>query len=208
MVRKKGFWGELKENIMMKVSGILWFAFAALMFWLLLQFLYLFYGFSLLEWFKTVPFLYPFFSYVYSEIASKTLLGVFYLFSISSFFLFPVPLEALFFSYIKGFDPVLFFMISTLGLYVGQIINYLLGRYFGFVFRHFFKRKTKRSIKGKISKYGGWAIVIVESLPLPFQLFNFFAGVFKFKFKKFLFFSLLGLVIKNLILLMIYFYLF
>lgn len=202
--KKRSVLNEFWDNLVLKFSGLLWFAFAAFMIWVLIQVLYLFFDFSLLEWFKTIPFLYPFFNYIYSEITEKTATGILLLFSISSFFLFPVPLEALFFSYIRGFDLMYFFLLSTLGLYLGQIINYFLGRYFGFIFRHFFNKKTKINIKSKISRFGGLAIILMEMLPLPFQLFNFFTGVFKYPRDKFLFYSLIGLIIKNLILLFIY----
>ena len=202
--KKRNLFSEFWDHLVMKFSGLIWFVIVALLVWLLIQLLYLFFDFSLLGWFQTIPFLYPFVNYIYSEIAEKTSLGILYLFSISSLFIFPVPLEALFFTYIKGFNPMMFLILSTLGLYIGQIANYFLGRYFGFVFRFMFNNKTKKNIKLKISKYGGVGIVLMEMFPLPFQLFNFFAGAFKYNAKKFMFYSLVGLILKNLILFTIY----
>ena len=200
---------ELLDQATMKMSAILWFAFSAILIWILLQLLNIFYGFSLLNWLKSLPILYPFFQYIYGEILKGTPLGIIYLFSIASFFLFPVPLEALFFTYIREFYNHTYFIIfSIIGLFIGQLINYLLGRNLGFIFRHFFNKKTKRNFKNKINKYGGGAIILMEAVPLPFQLFNFFTGIFKYQFKKFIFFSMTGLIIKNIILYLIYIYFF
>jgi len=196
----KEWFKDFKEGFKNKTAALIAFIFAGFMFWLLIQLLMIFYEFSLIEWIKDIPFLEEVFLYLFREITSQTPLGVFYLFMIASLFFLPIPLEALYFNFLRNGFPFPSLMFYTVGgIVVGQMINYWLGRLFGFIFMSFIKKKTRRSVKTKLTKYGIFAIVLVHLIPFPFQVFNLLAGAFRYKFWKWIVFVILGLVIKHLI---------
>ena len=57
------------------------------------------------------------------------------MFMFSSLFFLPIPLEALYFAMLKeGLTFSNTFRLVVLGMVVGQIINYMLGRGLGFIF--------------------------------------------------------------------------
>ncbi len=195
---------ELKTSFKNKTIALFAFLSAGFAFWILIQLLYLFYGFSLISWIKSIPYVTLIFSHIFTEITAKTEPGIFYLFSGSSLFFFPVPLEILFLNMLKEISFSLLFPSVLLGIIAGQIINYLLGRFFGFVFRPFLKKKTKEKIKKKLEKYGIFAVFIIHILPFPFQLFNLICGIFRYRVFKWFSFMTLGLLVKHIILYFIY----
>lgn len=195
---------EFRNNLTDKFLALLFFGFAGLCFWILIQMLYLFYGFSLVNWIKDLPYLYDIFTYFFTEIKNQTDIGLFYMFAFSSLFFLPVPLEALFFNFMKTMVLEKIFVIAIAGIMVGQLVNYFLGRFLGFIFIKFIKKKTKRSMKSKLSKYGIFAVIFVHIIPFPFQIFNFISGILKYKFFRWTFFAIVGLVIKHLVMYWIY----
>lgn len=196
---KKGFF-EFIDDLKNKIVAVIFFIFAGFFFWVFMQLLYYFYGFSLIEFVKELPFVYPLLSHVFNEISSGSDLGIFYLFSVVSIFVLPVPLEALFFTTLKG--GLTFFEIFLLvvpGIILGQIINYTLGRFLSFIFISFIKKKTRRNMTGKLKKYGIYAIAFVHIIPFPFQIFNFVTGILRYPFLRWLPFAVMGTVIKHII---------
>ena len=87
---------EIKRDLTNKAVAIIFFMFAGFVFWIFMQLLYTFYDFSLFEWVKGLPYVYDIFSHVFNEIQRKSDIGIFYLFTITSLFFLPVPLEVLF----------------------------------------------------------------------------------------------------------------
>ena len=191
---------EVKRDLKKKAVAIFFLALAGVFFWVLVQMLYYFYGFSLLDWFKGIPYISTAFAHIYSEIKLKSVLGVFYSFGIYSLFFLPLPLEIFYINFLQqGMWIVAIFPLTLLGIIAGQIVNYSLGRFFGFLFLYFIKKKTRRKIKEKLDKYSAYAVLIAHVLPFPFQIFNLVAGAMKFKFAKWLTFMTLGLAIRFVI---------
>ena len=195
---------EFRNDITDKFIAILFFAFAGFCFWVLIQMLYMFYGFSMINWIKDIPYVYGIFSHFFIEIKQQTDLGVFYLFAFSSLFFLPVPLEALYFKFMGSMPFEKIFVIAVAGIMLGQLVNYFIGRFFGFIFVHFIKKKTRRSMKDKLSKYGIFAVIFVHIIPFPFQIFNFVSGILRYRFFRWTFFALVGLVIKHIAMYWIY----
>jgi len=195
---------EIKKDIKNKTIALFAFLFAGLAFWILIQLLYFFYGFSLLNWIKKIPYITLIFSHVFAEITAKTELGIFYLFTSSSLFFLPVPLEILFINLLKQIYFNILLPPILLGIIAGQILNYFMGRFFGFVFRSFIKKRTKEKIRKRLEKYGIFAVFLIHILPFPFQLFNLVCGIFRYKFFKWFSFMTLGLLVKHIALYYIY----
>lgn len=203
--KTKAAFRRFVQNVKDKFMGILFLLISGFFIWLFFDLLYMFYGFSVMEWVKGLPYVYDTFSYFFAEIKAQTDLGIFYLFMFSSLFFLPVPLEALYFNLLRqGFPYEKIFIISVLGLLAGQVINYMLGRILGFVFVHFMEEKTRMGIKRKLTKYGVFAITFVHMIPFPFQVFNFISGMLKYSFLRIVFFAALGLAIKHVAMIWIY----
>lgn len=191
-------WKDFKKDLENKLWALVFFIFAGICFWGLMQVLYYFYDFSILQWFKGLPYVYSTFSYVFNEIKSGSYLGVFFSFSISSLFFLPVPLEAIYLNFVRTIDFPLVGFLAVAGITFGQIMNYLFGRFFGFIFMKFIKKKTRRQMTARLKKFGGYAITLVHIIPFPFQLMNFLSGAVKFPFFRWLFYVVLGSVIKHI----------
>jgi len=196
---------EIKEDFKLKFTIFLIFAFVGFLTWMLFYMIYVFYGFSIVEWFKGLPYAYTIFSHVIEQIKLKSDWGIFYTFVFSSLFFLPIPLEALYFSFLRegiAFQEI--FFITVAGILCGQIINYWLGRMFGFILIHFIKRKNRDKVRERLSKYGPVALISVHIIPFPFQIFNMISGVLKYKFIKWLLFVTIGTVIKHIAMILIF----
>ncbi|MBT3408924.1 hypothetical protein HN415_09685 [Candidatus Woesearchaeota archaeon] len=200
---------EIRNDLIDKIIAITLFAIAGFFMWALVQLLVYFYDFELLLWIQNLPYAYSTFHYFFDEISTRSDLGIFYLFLFSSLFFLPIPLEALYFAMLKeGLTLHKTFTLVVLGMVIGQIINYMLGRILGFIFISFIKKKTRKNIQKKLSKYGILAVTTVHLIPFPFQIFNFISGILKYNFLKWLFFMIVGLSIKHLIMYYLYFLIF
>ncbi len=196
---------ELIHDLRKKIIAFLAFTFSGFLIWALFELIYYLYGFSIIEWIKSIPYVYQIFQHFFSHISMQTNLGIFYIFLFASLFVFPIPLEALYFSYlIAGYSPATIFMLSYFGILSGQIINYSLGRFFGFIFVYFIKKKTRNKVKGWLKRYGIVTLIPIHVVPFPFQAINFIIGLIKYNFLKWILSVSLGLLVKQLIMNLIY----
>jgi membrane protein YqaA with SNARE-associated domain len=196
---------EFMSDLGGKLSALFFFLIAGMALWVLAQLLYLFYGFSIMQWIKSLPYLYPSLAHIATQIQAQTDIGIFYLFAVASLVLLPVPLEILFFKLMSDGIPLQKLFFLTLGgILAGQLINYTLGRGLGVIFMQFFKKKTKEKIQQRLDRYGTLAVFLMHIIPAPFQPFNFIAGALKYKFFRWFFVMTIGLVIKHLIMIAIF----
>jgi membrane protein YqaA with SNARE-associated domain len=201
----KRSYNEFITDLQNKLAAMLFFIFSGVCFWLLMLLLDYFWGFSLVDWVKDLPYVYGTFTHFVEHIKSKTDLGIFYVFAISSLFFLPIPLEALYFNFLRdGFAFEHLFYLAVGGILCGQFINYMSGRFFKFIFAQFIKRKTRKKIRRKLVKYGAFAVTSVHIIPFPFQIFNFVSGLLKYRFFKWLIFMTIGLCIKHVAMYWIY----
>ena len=94
--RAKAAFKEFRRDMTKKLVALFFFVLAGLAFWVLMQMLYYFYGFSLVDWIKGTQYIYPAFKHVFDAIAARSFEGIIYLFMFSSLFFLPVPLEVMF----------------------------------------------------------------------------------------------------------------
>lgn len=192
------------KDLKVKFTALFFFFFVGFLLWALSRVIFYFYGFSVVEWIKTIPYLYPLFVHFVNEIKLRTPLGIGYLFMFSSLFFLPIPLEPLYFGVLGQGGVFIVTLATVTGLIAGQFLNYMFGRFFGFLFLRFIKKKTQKSIKEKLKKYGGVAIFFSHIIPFPFQLINFFCGVLRYKFLKWLLIVIIATIIKHIIMYGIY----
>jgi len=128
--------------------------------------------------------------------------GFFLLTFISSLtIIFPIPAFSIIFLF-SGFlkDPFQVFLLgfsSGLGSALGEITGYALG----FGGREIISKDSEKleKIKKKIDKYGVIFIFLFAISPFPFDIIGILAGIIKYDFKKFIIATILGKIVKYLI---------
>ncbi|MBT4604779.1 hypothetical protein HOC01_04010 [archaeon] len=195
---------ETKESLFTLFIFLVTGALAAFLFLIIHKF----FGFNILEWIQTIPYIYPAISTIVIEIKTGSALGILYLFSLSSIFFIPTPLEILFFTLLKTSNLSLLYLgtATVAGLLIGQHINYLLGRIFGKIIKGFIKKKTRSSITKKLRHYGAYAIFIINLIFFPYPLANFIFGMVKYPYHKWLAATTLAFVVKLAIIYIIFLY--
>jgi membrane protein YqaA with SNARE-associated domain len=141
------------------------------------------YGIDIDAWFQDLPIIYPLIMHFKEEIYSNTFKGIIYLFSLSSLFFLPIPLEIAFAGILKLKDnPSLVIIATITGIIIGQNVNYLIGRVFSFFTKNI-KKKNHKIIEF-LKKYGVYALIGIHLSPLPFPFLNFISGALKFPYRK------------------------
>jgi len=120
-----------------------------------------------------------------------------------------LPVETLVPIYLSaGFNPVLIFFISIVTATIAQIIDYSVGYSVSeAVINKMVGAWRYRRFEKLIGKYGSITIFVFNLFPLSSSVISLIAGTLRFNFKKTVFFSILGLSIKYLIIILS-FYLF
>lgn len=117
-----------------------------------------------------------------------------------------MPVEVLFAFYLSlEMNTLLILFVALLTAILAEIMDYIVGRLLS---EHFIEkiinRKRYDRFKKYIWKYGALAILLFNLLPLASSVLSLAAGMLKYRFRKFLFYSILGLVIKYLVLIMLF----
>lgn len=185
------------KDLWYKGTGLFVLGLVGVLVWILFQLLFMFYGFDVTNWFLNLPYVPDVSSHMVSEITSQSKLGLFYVFAMSSLFFLPVPMEALHIGFLRSLDANEILFVIVLGIAVGQLVNYGLGRLFGFIFRSLFHKKTIRGAREKLEKYGAFAIFFVHFIPFPFQIFNVVLGTLRYPFLMWFLLMLSGLLAKH-----------
>jgi len=137
-----------------------------------------------------------------SVITIYGIFGFFLLTFISSLtIVFPIPAFSIIFLF-SGFlnNPFQAFLIgfsSGLGSALGEITGYALG----FGGRKLISKDSEKleKIKKRIDKYGVIFIFLFAISPFPFDIIGILAGIIKYDFKKFIIATILGKIVKYLI---------
>ncbi len=196
---------ELAKDIKQKLIALAFIAFAGFCFWLLMELLYLFYGFNMIDWFQSLPYVYPTFKHVFDNIAANTRQGIMYFFSMASIFFFPVPMEILYIRYLRlGLSFEFLYPVVILGIIIGQHVNFFLGRFLGFLIKPFIKKRTRIGLMKRLHKYGTYGIIFMHLFPLPYPLFNFVVGLTRYNYFKWLITMIPALLVNYLVVYLIY----
>ena len=124
---------------------------------------------------------------------------------------FPLPSEIILpfigsLAYVQGYNLVGVILLSVIVSYFGCLVCYLLGYYGGVYLYNKIYKKFTRWRKGmdlandKFNKYGGVSVLMCRLVPLCRTYISFFAGIFKQSLLKYSFFSVIGIIIWNSIL--------
>lgn len=136
-------------------------------------------------------------SHVISNISSSTYLGMLYTSFVGGLFFIFMPLEILFLNSLRAGNPFFTILILyLLGITTAYSINYLIGSKLSELSRKIISPKKFYSMKGKLNKYGAWAIFMFNVLPLPSQPLAVILGVFRYNLTRFYVFFLAGQIVK------------
>ena len=178
---------ETKQSLITLIVFLITGSCATILFILL----YDFFSFNIIDQIQQIPYVYP--------------IGD-YLFSFSSIFIIPAPLEIMFYTLLSStkHNITTLMAITTIGLIIGQHINYFSGQLFGSFTRGFIKKKTKKSIATKLNKYGGYAVFLMNLLLFPYPLANFIFGSVRYPYKRWAPASMAALALKIVIIYLIF----
>lgn len=137
--------------------------------------------------------------FLFSKLSINTPIDIFIFFSLASIVIFPSPLDLIYLDLLRKGIPHIFFTV-LIGIFIGQNINYFLGRYFAKIIKPLIKEKTQKWITEKLYKYEGYAIFFINLSPLPYTALNFTVGLSQFKYYKWFLITLSSLLLKITIL--------
>lgn len=162
----------------------------------------------LLNILKSNPTAYHYYLIIESNILNKTLLGLFFVSILGSLFFLILPSEAIFIYYLGStdlfFGYVIFF--TVFGSLIGLSFNYFFGFILGEKVIRFLFKKNFWNYKEKIEKYGGMVLFLGNIFPGPIEVLVIFYGGFKFNYKRFLFLSMIGRLIKYVIIFIAFYF--
>jgi membrane protein YqaA with SNARE-associated domain len=163
----------------------------------------------ILEFLKSNPTLYSNYLYIESEISNQTLKGLFYMSVFGSIFFLLMPSEALLIYYLSSTNYFFIVLLSImiLGNVIGMIFNYFFGRILGErIIMWMFSEKKFYDYKDKIDRLGGIVLFFGNILPGPIELLAVFYGGFKYDFTRYLYLTLIGRLIKFVLIFLAFFF--
>jgi len=134
-----------------------------------------------------------------SEIASLSVLGIFYANIIGGFFFTPVPIEAISLQAInKNGNGWVYLIAIMAGTFISYTFNYVFGLKLSNFSRKLISVKKFYQMKTWINRYGIYGVFVFNLLPFASQQLIFVLGVFRYNKTRLIVFSFLGQLLKNI----------
>lgn len=138
---------------------------------------------------------------IMAEVEARTLIGLAYASFFGSLFFISLPVEAIFVYYLGlNYYVVQIITIVMLGNILGMIINYGFGWLIGERVVKFFMKKNYHSFRKKLDRAGSFLILLGNIIPFPIEPFAVFLGAVKYKFRWYIFYTIIGKLIKFILL--------
>ncbi len=158
---------------------------------------YLYFQESILGILRMNPYVWAFFSHIFDEISRRTLLGLFYASFFGSLFFIVLPIELLFVYYLSlGYSVPLVIALTMIGNLMGLCLDYLFGFVVGAKILKFFLRRKFDRFHDMTTKWGAVVLLIGNIIPFPIQPVSVVVGSARYSFKKFFFFTVIGIFVK------------
>ena len=121
------------------------------------------------------------------------------------FFLF-MPMELAFIYYLRtGYEPFSLNLVAIGTAFAAQVINYLIGYFFSSgIIDRLIGRSRYEKAEAEIRKYRNWTLLFSNLLPLSSPVVSLAAGMLKHRVKEALFYSLIGIVLRYLLLTLLF----
>ncbi len=145
--------------------------------------------------------------HVSTNLIEGTILGAVYTSTLGGLFFVLMPNELLFMNTIQNNPWISITIISLVGFTISYTINYYAGQKLSGIAKKIITPKKFYKTKGIINKWGKWAILGFNALPLPSQPLAAILGVFNYNKTRFYVFFLTGQLIKAIYLTIITLYL-
>jgi len=144
-------------------------------------------------------------NWIITEISQVSIFGLFLMGLFGSLFIFPVPIDALFYYGLTQGNPALLAIILVFtGSLIGNFIDYWLGIKFSKHAIHFISIEQMYKAKRWVNKYGAFAVFLFNLTPLPASVLTFALGIAKYNLTRLMFFFSLGVLTKFIVLAFIY----
>ena len=147
---------------------------------------------------------------IYNEIDKGTKIGVLYSALFGGLFFVVIPTELVFLNFLikETLNSWILLIVYIAGIFVAYNINYYTGYKLKGVSKFIITPKKFYKIKGKLNKYGGLVIYLMNAIPfMPAQPLSTILGVFNYNRMRFYFYSFFGLLTKYVAMILIYKYL-
>ncbi len=156
------------------------------------------YGHSLGGFIHQIPFLDNVIDGVQSDITLLNARGVFYVTFLGDLFFNPIPPEVYFYgALLKGAPHIPLTVAALAGVLLAHVVNYLIGRRFSVFFIHLASKKSLYKTRRAVNRYGGYAVLFFNILPLPSPLLTFALGIARYKVSRLFILLFIGNVIKH-----------
>lgn len=153
------------------------------------------------------PTVWALYKVVAAEVEARSLLGLLYASFFGSLFFISLPVEVIFLYYLGlNYYFIQVMTIVLLGNIVGMVLNYGCGWLIGERVVQFFMRKSYPKFKAKINRAGVFIILIGNIIPFPIEPFAVFLGAVRYPFRKFIAYTIIGKVVKFVLLWLAYTY--
>ncbi len=163
----------------------------------------LFYTIGIIYWQPIRDYLlgYGWFSFLYNlvmtEIGKKSVLGLSLITFFGSLFIIGFPGELLFLAYVRaGYNLYYVAFIMLFFGMVAQIINYGFGFFLERKLLEQYVKENKKHFLKSLKKYDSMFIILINLIPLPADILTVLLGMIKYDFRKAMFFSFIGKVLK------------
>ncbi len=151
-----------------------------------------------------------FVKHISANIFNLTPLGAFYTTTFGGLFFIPIPIEITFIAYLTSgmINPFIVIGLFLIGMIISFTVDYWVGERLSGFSKKLIGYKKFYNMKVKLNKYGAFAVLGFNVLPLPAQPFAALLGVFKYNKAKFYSMSILGQGIKLTLITLGYLYIF
>lgn len=117
-----------------------------------------------------------------------------------------MPVELAFIFYLRsGYDPLTLNLVAISTAFASESIDYIIGYFFSVrIIDRLIGRHRYEKAEDEIRKYGNWAILVSNVLPLSSPVISLAAGMLKYRVKDVAMYSFVGIVLRYLILTLIF----
>lgn len=144
------------------------------------------------------PFVNSIYSFMYTNLAGKTFLGIMMMSFFGGLFFIFLPIEAIFVYYFEsGRNMFLVTIAVIIGSLVALYVDYLFGFIFGEKIARKMLKKKFETFAGYLNRFGGFLIIAGNAIFIfPIELASVAIGSLKYNQKKFIIYTLIGKIIK------------
>ncbi len=146
----------------------------------------------------SLPYVNETYHFFEQDVRALNPLGIFYITFFGDLFFNPIPPELFFYAaLLKNNAPWLLTIASFAGIILANIVNYVVGRRCSLFFMYFMSKKNVYKVRRYVNRYGAYAVVIFNILPLPAPLLTFALGMARYNKWRLFTALIIGSIVKH-----------